>query len=63
MISDTLADAIFEIEDYLKMMPEVYSPIEQEIREVVAVMDALRKKLDTLPSSTDIVNYRKKFPY
>jgi hypothetical protein len=50
MLSDTLFEAIEEIEMYEKNYPQVYGGIKDEIAEVKAVMRKLQRKLDTPPS-------------
>jgi hypothetical protein len=50
MISDTLSDAIDEIENYLVNFPENYRQYEQEIRRILVDMESLRRKLDQPPS-------------
>lgn len=51
MISDTLSDAIAEINLYLKEMPEVYRDpaLVHWIMQTKNSMDALRQYLDTPP--------------
>jgi hypothetical protein len=55
MISDTLADAVVAIDQYLADFPATY---EGDLRERLLMlrdqMDALRKELDTPPSTDDI---------
>jgi hypothetical protein len=46
MISDTLSDAIDEIENYLVNFPGNYRQYEKEIRRVLVDMESLRRKLD-----------------
>jgi hypothetical protein len=50
MISDVLADAVHEINGYLRRMPDVYREKEPLIRLVAGHMDALRKEMDAPPS-------------
>lgn len=52
MISDVLSDALRDIEDYQRYMPEAYSEITAEIEVVKAVMDGLRIVLDAAPGQT-----------
>jgi hypothetical protein len=49
MISDTLSEALDEIEEYEAKMPETYGDPETkaEIAKVKAAMRALMKRLDT----------------
>lgn len=49
MISDTLHDALVEIERYQKSMPQCYDGLQDEIGKVKAAMDALRAYLDFPP--------------
>ena len=55
MISDTLADAVVEIDQFLADFPATY---EGDLRERLLMlrdqMDALRKELDAPPSTDDI---------
>lgn len=51
MISDTLSDAVSDIEAYLSGYPEVYGSMEQEIRDLVEKMEVVRRKLDTPPTA------------
>jgi hypothetical protein len=46
MISDVLADAIREIEDYQSELPETYAGVEAALAKVKLVMDAMRAFLD-----------------
>jgi len=46
MISDTLCEAIQEIEEYQKRLPEFYDGIKEDIEVVKDVMDSLRERLD-----------------
>lgn len=55
MISDILFDAIEDIRDYQRDMPDVYDPIRAEIEAVIVAMDALRQKLDTPPPTAGAV--------
>jgi hypothetical protein len=50
MISDILSDAINEIFDYQRTMPDVYGNLGGEIAVVTTVMDALRMYFDAAPS-------------
>ena len=53
MISDVLFDAIAEIREYQRAMPQVYDNLRVEIARVIVVMDELRVKLDTPPVMVD----------
>ena len=46
MISDTLADAVAQIRDYLLRQPDVYAGKREKIDSVVNAMDDLRCELD-----------------
>lgn len=50
MISDTLHEAIAEIERYQRSIPKSYDGLRVEIGKVTAVMNALRSWLDCPPS-------------
>lgn len=50
MISDTLSDAMAEIEEYQRYHPEVYGKWQVHIWKATTVMDALRTWLDCPPS-------------
>ena len=50
MISDTLFDAVDEIEQYQREMPDAYADLAAEISVVKTVMDGLRMVLDAAPS-------------
>lgn len=50
MISDTLFEAVTEIERYQKNFPKAYSGLKAEIDTVKAVMNALRAYLDCPPA-------------
>jgi hypothetical protein len=50
MISDTLHEAIAEIERYQRSIPKSYDGLRIEIGKVTAVMNALRTWLDCPPS-------------
>jgi hypothetical protein len=50
MISDTLHEAIAEIERYQRSIPKSYDGLRVEIGKVTAVMNALRTWLDCPPS-------------
>lgn len=50
MISDTLFEALAEIEHYQKKFPKAYSGLKAEIDKVKAVMNAMRSYLDFPPS-------------
>ena len=54
MISDTLSDAVAEIEEYQRDMPDVYADLAVEIDVVKTVMDGLRTVLDAAPSQSDV---------
>ena len=56
MISDIISDAIGEIEDYQREMPDAYASIAEEIGVVKAVMTGLRMYLDAAPSESDELN-------
>ncbi|MBV8535840.1 MAG: hypothetical protein JO128_09620 [Alphaproteobacteria bacterium] len=47
MISDTLFDAIAEIRDYQRRLPQMYDGMKAEIDSVVARMEALKEFFDT----------------
>lgn len=47
MISDTLSDAIYEIQSYRREYPQYYEDIAAEIDSLIKAMEALRVKLDT----------------
>lgn len=49
MISDVLYEAILNIREYQKALPECYAGIAGEINAVVKAMDKLRAKLDAPP--------------
>jgi hypothetical protein len=49
MISDTLSDAIDEIERYQQSLPQCYHGLRVEIGKVIAVMNSLRAWLDCPP--------------
>lgn len=49
MISDTLSDAVFEIERYQQEMPEVYDSIKPHLEDLKAHMTKVREYLDTPP--------------
>lgn len=46
MISDTLADAVAQIRDYLLRQPDVYASKREKIDSMVNAMDDLRCELD-----------------
>lgn len=48
MISDTLADAVTEIENYLEAYPMVYDRMRPRIEVLVAQMEEIRTVLDTV---------------
>ena len=50
MISDTLFEAVTEIERYQRDFPNAYSGLKAEIDKVKAVMNALRAYLDCPPA-------------
>lgn len=52
-ISDVLSDAVAQIRVYLDSQPTMYLPIRPEVEELLAKMDALRFKLDSVPSLDD----------
>lgn len=52
MISDTLFDAVADIERYQNTFPGVYDAVAPELAQLVAAMNALRKKLDAAPTET-----------
>ena len=54
MISDTLFDAVAEIEEYQRGMPKAYADLAAEIGVVKTVMDSLRIVLDAAPSQSDV---------
>ncbi len=55
MLSDTLFEAIEEIEMYEKNYPDLYGGRwKEEIAEVKAVMRKLQRKLDTPPTSKQV---------
>ncbi len=49
MISDTLSEAIYDIRQYQRDMPEVYDSIKRDIDAVTSAMERLRKQLDAPP--------------
>lgn len=49
MISDVLSDAVAEIEEYQREMPDVYTDVISDISVVKTVMDGLRMVLDAAP--------------
>ena len=51
MLSDTLSEAIEEIERYQREMPDVYDYIKEEINQVKEAMRKLQIELDTPPVS------------
>lgn len=51
MISDTLSDAIEEIETYLQEWPDAYSHVRRAIESTLIVMEAARTMLDQPPGS------------
>jgi hypothetical protein len=55
MLSDTLADAVVEIEEYEKDYPESYAGLAEEIRKVKLEMMQLQSRLDLLPPIADTV--------
>ena len=55
MISDTLSDAVAEIESYLADHGS-YAEIDQQIRQLLAHMDAVRQWLDTPDPVTDLAS-------
>jgi DNA-directed RNA polymerase specialized sigma subunit len=55
MISDTLSDAVAEIDRYLRDFPQCYrGAIRSEIIAVREAMDALRCELDRPPTDEEI---------
>ena len=57
MLSDTLHDAILEIERHQKSRPIVYDDLRKEIGKVKAVMNALRSYLDLIPFDDSYPKY------
>jgi len=57
MISDTLFEAVTEIERYQKNFPNAYSELKVEIEKVKAVMNAMRSYLDFPPSDGSYPRY------
>ena len=53
MLSDVLFEAIDQIRDYQKRMPDVYDANRVGIDATVEVMDALREFYDRLPPEND----------
>lgn len=51
MISDVLFDALEEIKDYQRRMPEAYSPLRDQIEPVKAAMRRLLNLLDGPPDA------------
>ncbi len=49
MISDALSDAVGDIEDYQRDLPDSYAEITAEIDVVKTVMDGLRIVFDAVP--------------
>ena len=49
MISDALSDAVGEIEEYQRDLPDSYAEITAEIDVVKTVMDGLRMVFDAVP--------------
>ena len=49
MISDVLSDAVGEIEEYQRDIPDSYAEITAEIDVVKTVMDGLRMVFDAVP--------------
>ena len=49
LISDTLSDAVQEMRNYLRDMPEVYAEARPELEKLIADMDAMRARLDAPP--------------
>jgi len=49
MIGDTLSDAVTEIEDYQRDMPDVYAKVAAELGVAKTVMHSLRMVLDAAP--------------
>lgn len=49
MISDTLSDAVSDIEDAMHHHPDIYADINGEIRAVISVMQELQFFLDGPP--------------
>jgi len=49
MVSDVLAEAIIDIKDYQKTMPDSYECLGGELDAVTTVMDIMRLYLDTEP--------------
>lgn len=50
MISDVLSEAIDEIHEYQRTMPDVYGDLADEIAVVTTIMDALRMYFNAAPS-------------
>ena len=54
-ISDVLADAVNQINDYLDYLPGTYEGnLRLRIQALVAMMDAIRDELDTPPTTEEI---------
>ena len=53
MISDVLSDAIHDIEDYQRDIPDAYGEFTDEIAVVKTVMDGLRMVFDAAPGLGD----------
>lgn len=56
MIGDVLSDAVADMEDYQREMPDAYAAIAEEIAVVKAVMDGLRMYLDATAYQCDQLN-------
>jgi hypothetical protein len=56
MISDVMHDAIFEVDRYLKNMPDVYDFCLHQVMHVRREMEELRILLDTPPLDNESAN-------
>ena len=54
MISDTLSDAVGDIEEYQRGMPKAYADLAAQISVVKTVMDSLRIVLDAATCQSDV---------
>jgi len=55
MLSDVLAEAVWDIEEYEKNYPETYAGLAEEIRKVKLAMMMLQGRLDMVPLIADTV--------
>jgi hypothetical protein len=55
MLSDTLAEAVWDIEEYEKTYPEMYADLAEEIRKVKLEMMILQGRLDMVPPIAETI--------